>query len=81
MNILFFASLKERLGCSEISIDIDTPRPVEQIKIDLIAKGEPWSSALSAPNLLTAVNQEISSAETIVSNSDELAFFPPVTGG
>ena len=81
MNVLFFASLKERLGCSEILIDLDAPCSVEQIKRDLIAKGEPWSSALSAPNLLTAVNQEISNAETTVSNSDELAFFPPVTGG
>jgi sulfur-carrier protein len=81
MNILFFASLKERLGCSEVLIELDAPCSVEQIKRDLIAKGEPWSSALSSPNLLTAVNQEISSVETVVSNSDELAFFPPVTGG
>lgn len=81
MNILFFASLKERLGCSEVSIDVDAPCSVEEIKNRLIAKGEPWNSALSAPNLLTAVNQEICNTETIVSNSDELAFFPPVTGG
>ncbi|KZY66890.1 hypothetical protein A3742_10345 [Oleiphilus sp. HI0071] len=81
MNILFFASLKEQLGCSEVSMDLDNPCSVAQIKNDLMAKGEPWQSALSSPNLLTAVNQEIANNETIVSNSDELAFFPPVTGG
>lgn len=81
MNILFFASLKERLGCSELKIDITAPCMVEDIRQQLIGKGEPWASALSAPNLLVAVNQEVSNAQTIVKEGDELAFFPPVTGG
>ena len=81
MNILFFASLKERLGCSELKIDITSPCMVDDIRQQLIAKGEPWASALSASNLLVAVNQEVSNAQTIVKEDDELAFFPPVTGG
>jgi molybdopterin synthase sulfur carrier subunit len=81
MNILFFASLKERLGCSELELEIAEPCEVEAIRQQLMAKGEPWSSALSAPNLLIAVNQEVSNAQTIVQQGDELAFFPPVTGG
>lgn len=81
MNILFFASLKERLDCSELTINIDQPQSVEQIRGQLISKGEPWASALSAPNLLIAVNQEVTTADALVSQTDELAFFPPVTGG
>lgn len=81
MNILFFASLKERLGCSELKFDITEPRMVEDIRQQLMAKGEPWASALATPNLLIAVNQEVSSAKTLVKDGDELAFFPPVTGG
>jgi molybdopterin synthase sulfur carrier subunit len=48
----------------------------------LKARGEPWSSALAEPGrILIAVNQEMAGADTCLKDMDELAFFPPVTGG
>ena len=81
MKILFFASLKERLDCSELTLDIEQPCSIAQIREQLINKGEPWTSALSAANLLMALNQEVATSDTQVTQNDELAFFPPVTGG
>lgn len=82
MKILFFASLKERLNCEALNLDIqNTPVSVEDVLNTLKARGDVWEEALTANKLLVAVNQEMRSFDTVLSNDDELAFFPPVTGG
>lgn len=75
INVLFFASLRERLGKAQCSIDTDTPLTVREV----------WQrssdgAALPA-NVLVSVNQAYASLETLVQAGDEVAFFPPVTGG
>jgi sulfur-carrier protein len=82
MRILFFASLKEALKCSELTLE---PSPnlktVNDLIAQLSAQGEPWESALANNKVLVAINQEVSKREDIIKDSDEVAFFPPVTGG
>lgn len=82
MNILFFASLREQLNTDQESWhklqDINT---VEDVLRQLQARGEPWLSALNNPKLIISVNQEVVSANHPVTLTDEVAFFPPVTGG
>lgn len=80
MKVLFFASLKERLNCSELVIE-NAYSSVSELRESLCARGEPWASALSNEKLLVAINQEMAKFEDSLTDSDEVAFFPPVTGG
>jgi molybdopterin synthase sulfur carrier subunit len=82
MKVLFFASLKEQLGCDHIQLD-DAPelQTAKDVLDRLIKMGEPWSQVLTSGKVLIAVNQEMARLNTPVSESDEIAFFPPVTGG
>jgi molybdopterin synthase sulfur carrier subunit len=83
IKVLFFASIRERLGLSELSLAL----PAEAQNLSafsqyLIAQHEPWwGEVLLADNVLTAVNQAVVSCDVMLSEGDELAFFPPVTGG
>jgi molybdopterin synthase sulfur carrier subunit len=47
----------------------------------LAARGGEWASLASVKNLKSAVNQDMARHDTPVKHGDEVAFFPPVTGG
>jgi molybdopterin synthase sulfur carrier subunit len=83
INIKYFARLSEALNVKseevEFSEEINT---VESLIQTLIARGEPWISEFSIENkILVAVNQELSNRQATLKQGDEVAFFPPVTGG
>ncbi|GAC14552.1 molybdopterin converting factor subunit 1 [Aliiglaciecola lipolytica] len=80
MKVLFFGQLREQLGVAELPLDI-APCSVRELRKTLSAKGENWESFLAADNLLVAVNQTICDQNYELSQDDEIAFFPPVTGG
>ena len=78
MKILYFASLKENLNTSDEDLDFKSPVKISTIKKELIQK---YGENHFPKNILCAVNQEIASEDTLVNEVDEVAFFPPVTGG
>ncbi len=83
MKLLYFAWLRTRIGCGEEEIDV--PAEVATVA-DLLrwleGRGDGYAAALARPDLVrVAVNQEFASAETPVTAGDEVALFPPVTGG
>ena len=78
MKILYFASLKENLNTSDEDFSFKSPVNISTIKKELIQK---YGEHHFPKNILCAVNQEIASEDTLVNDSDEVAFFPPVTGG
>ena len=78
MKIIYFASLKENLKISHDLMHFDAPVSIALIKQKLI---ERHGSKHFPNNILCAVNQEMAAADTIVNEDDEVAFFPPVTGG
>ena len=78
MKILYFASLKENLNTSDEDLDFKSPVKISTIKKELIQK---YGEHCFPKNILCAVNQEIASEDTLVNEADEVAFFPPVTGG
>ena len=80
INIRFFAFLRERLGTDTLAYELSDEKTVSDIKQKLIAQGEPWT-LLAEQDVLIALNQAISSESAMVSDGDEIAFFPPVTGG
>ncbi|MCZ4338359.1 molybdopterin synthase sulfur carrier subunit [Shewanella colwelliana] len=82
INVLFFAQVRELLGESTIAIEAsEATSTAEGLRAQLAAKDEKWGKVLAADKLLVAVNQTISSWDTPVEDGDEVAFFPPVTGG
>ena len=56
-------------------------RTAEQLRAALCERGDKWALALEAGNLLVAVNQTLVPLDTPLNDGDEVAFFPPVTGG
>jgi sulfur-carrier protein len=83
ITLLYFARLKEALGTSREQI----PLPGGALDLDglrglLVARGGVWAQEFSGPRAIrAAVNQDMARAETPVKDGDEVAFFPPVTGG
>ncbi|RVU31908.1 molybdopterin converting factor subunit 1 [Rheinheimera riviphila] len=81
IKILFFAALRERLQCRELQLAITQPCQMQDVLKQLQQQSEKWQQVFSEQQLLCALNQQICSLNTLVHPGDELAFFPPVTGG
>ncbi|MDD1794944.1 molybdopterin synthase sulfur carrier subunit [Enterovibrio sp. ZSDZ42] len=80
IQVFFFAQVKELVGTSSVTLDAEYSS-AEEIRQHLAAKGDKWSLALESGKLLVAVNQTITDLSSPVKDGDEVAFFPPVTGG
>ncbi len=83
IRILYFAWLRERTGRGEEQIQLpETVATVGALIAWLRALGSGYDSAFAQPRLVQcAVNQVFADAQTPVAAGDEVAFFPPVTGG
>jgi len=79
IRILFFASLADISGAREIRIDAAGFTDLRSI-FDKLAKDFPALESHRA-NVLVAVNSEFARMESPVHDGDEVAFFPPVSGG
>ena len=78
MKILYFASLKENLNTAHDEINVISSVSISSIKKQLIEK---YGAQHFPDNIMCAVNHEMANESTKVCESDEVAFFPPVTGG
>lgn len=80
IKVLFFAQTRELLGVDELMVEgnFDT---AESLRQHLAAQGNRWALALEKGKLLVAINQCLMPLESAVRSGDEVAFFPPVTGG
>ncbi len=82
LNLLYFARLRETLGVSREPFTLDAPATVSDLLDHLRARGGVWGTELAAGrNFRIAVNQEMADTGTALSDGDEVALFPPVTGG
>ena len=83
IRVLYFASLRERLGTG--SEDVELPDGVTDLEglTGFLARREGvWKEVFhSGQPLMMACNQEAAKPETPVADGDEIAFYPPVTGG
>lgn len=80
MKVLFFAQLRELLMTDELEID-DAVSTLGELRSLLQKKGEDWQRELQSGKALAAVNQVLADDAHSLSDNDEVAFFPPVTGG
>ncbi|MCM2130455.1 cyclic pyranopterin monophosphate synthase MoaC [Larsenimonas rhizosphaerae] len=81
--VRFFGEARDhaRAGMLDINIEAVEPLTVAGLKACLIARGDFDPSRLQAGRLMVAVNQKMTSEDHLLSPGDEVAFFPPVTGG
>ena len=81
VRVLFFAQLREDLNCDGITLPLSKPCSVSDIKASLINENPQWQNTFKHHVLLASVNQTLAELQDSVSAGDEVAFFPPVTGG
>ncbi len=75
IKVLFFASLRDEIGRGDDELDAANINTVADVW-SAVSEGKAMPS-----NLLMAVNQDYVNADATVKDNDEVAFFPPVTGG
>lgn len=84
MKIVFFGQLRERLNteCLTVNLaELAERKTVHDLRLLLQSKNEQWYELLRSEQSLVAVNQTMSHDEMSLDEDDEIAFFPPVTGG
>lgn len=82
LKLLYFAHLREALGTAGEELAVpENIINVAGLRAYLAARGGRWRVLVESQNLRTAVNQQMAGDEAVVAAGDEVAFFPPVTGG
>ncbi len=83
VTLLYFASLRESLGCSREHVALPGTGFTVAALIDWLRDRDPkWSDAFGpGKRFRVAVNQDMADLATPLKAGDEVAFFPPVTGG
>jgi len=82
LDILYFASFREILGQANEQLPADNFKTVDCVLNALAERGEAWKASLvENQNLQIAVNHDVANRSTEIKAGDEIAFFPPVTGG
>jgi molybdopterin synthase sulfur carrier subunit len=78
-TVLFFAHIREQLGESQVRCaSVDS---IDELINVLAVRGAHWAETLRAPNVIIAVNQMVVTSAQPLRDGDEIAFYPPVTGG
>ncbi|MCL1144236.1 molybdopterin synthase sulfur carrier subunit [Shewanella gaetbuli] len=81
IQVLFFAQVRELLGTAKLELSAEGITTAESLRAALAAKDDKWAKVMSSDKLLVAINQTMSQWDASVVDGDEVAFFPPVTGG
>jgi molybdopterin synthase sulfur carrier subunit len=83
LSVLFFARVREQLDCASLQV----PWPGVEFDLDAlqeslcVERGALWREVLQQDNMIRAVNQVVVTGNRALRDGDEIAFFPPVTGG
>ncbi len=81
ITVRYFASIREAMGTSSEALDT-TATTVGALREELMARSEAAAHALAHGKAVRmALNQEMCSGDALLKAGDEVAFFPPVTGG
>ena len=83
VSVLYFASVREKLGRDREELDLPAEvSTIADLRSHLRSRGGAWAEALAESRLLrAALNQDMAQPAAAINAGDEVAFFPPVTGG
>ena len=83
IRVLFFARYREQLGCGSLEEPwTDDLTSLDRLEARLARRGgQAWKSVFAEDNLVRAVNQAVVQPGAPLADGDEVAFYPPVTGG
>ena len=82
IQILYFAQLADELGTKTETFESNSNAlSVAELKTELSSRGAIWSQKMAAQSTRCAVSQKIADDQTLIRDANEVAFFPPVTGG
>lgn len=79
ITVLFFATLKDRVGSNRLSLNLPEGSTLDDLRAALIAQEPALNEPLQAA--VSAINQEFAFEGAALHEGDEVAFFPPVSGG
>ena len=83
IKVLYFARLREELKTEseELTLDASTA-DIIALKLKLSLRGDIWNEIFAGDEtVMAALNQEVAQPDDTLKDGDEIAFFPPVTGG
>lgn len=81
VTVKFFARLREELDTASLTVEAEPGLTAGSLLNHLAAKGGSWAQLNGAQPVMIAVNQEMTKPDRALQPGDEVAFFPPVTGG
>jgi molybdopterin synthase sulfur carrier subunit len=84
ITVLYFARFREKLGKERETLPLPAagPASVQTLLDELAARGGIWQELLGCERgVLVAINQQMATRESALADGDEVAIFPPVTGG
>jgi molybdopterin synthase sulfur carrier subunit len=83
LKVLFFARIKEQLDCGLLKLEWrDAVADLDALQEQLcVEHGDKWREVLGQDNMIRAINQTVVDGNSPLQDGDEVAFFPPVTGG
>ncbi|HJQ14761.1 MAG TPA: MoaD/ThiS family protein [Anaerolineales bacterium] len=79
IKLLFFATLRDRVGIKSMELDIPADLTVQGLKAKLSSEYPSLKESMSS--VLTTINREYAFDDAVIPQDAELAMFPPVSGG
>lgn len=81
LTVRFFARLREELGTEQLTLPAEKNQTAGDLLAVLASRGGPWAQLQGTQPVMIAINQAMAKPAAAVKAGDEVAFFPPVTGG
>jgi len=79
IRVLFFATLRQRVGTKEIELEVPEALDVRGLRQRLAGEFPDLQSSLGT--VLVSINREYAFEEALIPRNAEIALFPPVSGG
>ena len=82
IEVLFFARIRDQVGMERLSVELPgDANSLLQFTRHLVVTHPSFGGIIDQPSVLVSINQEFARPDSALEDGDEIAYFPPVTGG